>query len=174
MVLAQADQRALWELVQRQHIAETLHAYSHFVDRNDPAGLVTRVFCADGCFELGARHAVIGREELARMFAKTLAVFTATSHHVSNIDVRFEGDALAHSTAYVYAWHVHVEDKRRIDLWGRYHDTLRLTEEGWRIAVRRLSAAGTDGWANAPFDPVERLPNPVDPPSPRITRRSGA
>lgn len=170
MVLAQADQRALWELVQRQHIAETLHAYSHYVDRNDPAGLVTRVFCADGCFQLGARHAVVGREELARMFAKTLAVFTATSHHVSNIDVRFDGDALAHSTAYVYAWHVHADDGRRIDLWGRYADRLRLTADGWRIASRRLTVAGSDGWHDAPFELVERLPNPVNPPSPRVEK----
>ena len=166
-----ADRRQLWEVVQRQHIAATLHAYAFHVDRNDPAGLVERVFCVDGVFELGARHAVIGREELAKMFARTLAVFTATSHHVSNIDVRFTGDDTAESSAYVYAWHVHVDDGRRIDLWGCYHDSLRLTPEGWRIAVRRLSAAGSDGWLNPPFDALERLPNPSAPPSPRITRR---
>lgn len=166
----QTGDRLLWETVQRQLITETLQDYSYYVDRNDPANLVEKVFCADGAFELGARHAVVGREELAKMFAKTLAVFTATSHHVSNIRIRFQGDERAESTAYVYAWHRSVDDRHRIDLWGRYQDSLRLTPEGWRIAVRRLVAAETDGWHNPPFAGLERLANPVDPPSPKITR----
>jgi len=163
--------RLLWETVQRQLITETLQDYAYYVDRNDAEGLVREVFCEDGAFELGAQHAVIGRAELARMFAKTLAPFTATSHHVSNIRIRFEGDDSATSSAYVYAWHIAADDGRRIDLWGRYHDRLRLTPDGWRIAVRRLSVAGSDGWLNPPFDLIERLPNPLNPPSPKITRR---
>jgi hypothetical protein len=166
-----SPERQLWALVQRQQITETLLDYSYFVDRNDPVSLVEKVFCEDGCFELGARHAVIGRANLARMFAKTLAVFTATSHHLSNVRIRFTGDDSAESTAYVYAWHLTVDGGRRIDLWGRYHDRLQLTAQGWRIANRRLSAAGSDGWHNPPFDPVERLPNPTHTPPPEITRR---
>jgi len=164
-------ERTVRELENRRLITETLLDYSFYVDRNDPDALVEKVFCADGCFELGSRHAVIGRENLRLMFAKTLCVFSATSHHVSNVRIAFTGDDTAESTAYVYAWHVRAADGRRIDLWGRYHDRHRLTAQGWRIANRRLSAAGTDGWDDAPFAPVERLPNPVDPPSPKITRR---
>lgn len=171
MDYTQIGNRLLWETVQRQLISETLQDYSYYVDRNDPAGLVEQVFCEDGEFELGARHAVVGRAELAKMFAKTLAPFRATSHHLSNIRIRFEGDARATSTAYVYAWHIAADDGHRIDLWGRYHDHLRLTAAGWRIAVRRLSVAGSDGWLNPPFDVIERLPNPADPPSPKVTRR---
>jgi hypothetical protein len=163
--------RLLWETVQRQLITETLQDYSYYVDRNDARGLVQEVFCEDGEFELGARHAVIGREELAKMFAKTLAPFRATSHHVSNIRIRFQGDDRAESSAYVYAWHIAADDGHRIDLWGRYHDRLRLTAEGWRIAVRRLTVAGCDGWQDPPFDLIERLPNPHNPPSPKVTRR---
>jgi hypothetical protein len=167
----QIGNRLLWETVQRQLISETLQDYSYYVDRNDPEGLVEHVFCADGEFELGARHAVVGRVELAKMFAKTLAPFSATSHHLSNIRIRFHGDDRAESTAYVYAWHIAADDGHRIDLWGRYHDQLRLTLDGWRIALRRLSVAGSDGWPNPPFDLIERLPNPAHPPSPKITRR---
>ena len=163
--------RALWEVVQRQLITETLQDYCHYVDRNDPAGIVEHVFCTDGAFELGARHAVVGHEQLILMFAKTLAPFEMTSHHLSNVRIRFTGDASAESTAYVYAWHVAAAGGKRIDLWGRYRDQLRLTDAGWRIASRRLTVAGSDGWDNPPFDLSERLPNPVNPPSPRITRR---
>jgi ketosteroid isomerase-like protein len=167
----QIGNRLLWETVQRQLITETLQDYAYYVDRNDPEGLVSQVFCEDGAFELGARHAVVGRAELAKMFAKTLAPFRATSHHVSNVRVRFDGDERAESSAYVYAWHIAADDGHRIDLWGRYHDQLRLTADGWRIAVRRLTVAGSDGWQDAPFDLIERLPNPINPPSPRVTRR---
>lgn len=167
--------RLVWELEQRRLISEVLVDYSHFVDRNDPAGLVARVFCEDGCFELGSRHAVIGRADLALMFARTLAPFSRTSHHVSNIMVTLTGAHMgaetAVSTAYVYAWHLTADEGRRIDLWGRYHDQHRLTPEGWRIANRRLTVAGSDGWINPPFELADRLPSPIDTPSPKISRR---
>lgn len=169
--MSQIADRQLWELVQRQLITETLQDYCHYVDRNDPAGLAEHVFCADGCFELGSRHAVVGSEQLTLMFAKTLAPFRMTSHHLSNVKIRFTGDDTAESTAYVYAWHIADDDGHRIDLWGRYRDRLRLTPAGWRIASRRLLVAGTDGWLNPPFELPERLPNPVNPPSPRIEKR---
>jgi hypothetical protein len=166
-----ALERAVWELQQREAITETLINYCVNVDRNDPVTLTERVFAEDGCFELGARYAVVGREELRKMFARTLAAFSATSHHLSNLRITLTDERTAQSTAYVYAWHVSVTDGKRIDLWGRYHDHLVLTAQGWRIASRRLSAAGSDGWDNPPFDISERLPNPQNPPSPAITRR---
>ena len=135
----------VWELEQRRLIAEVLIDYCFFVDRNDPQGLVARVFCEHGCFELGSRHAVIGRADLALMFARTLAPFSRTSHHVTNIKMTFTGADTAESTAYVYAWHLTVAEGRRIDLWGRYHDRHRLTAEGWRIELRRLTVAGKIG-----------------------------
>lgn len=165
-----SERRMLWELVQRQLITETLQDYCQFVDRNDPAQLVEAVFCNDGRFELGSRHAVVGHQELARMFAKTLAAFMMTSHHLSNVRIRFTSNDTADATAYVYAWHIAASDGHRIDLWGRYRDQLKLTAKGWRIASRRLSVAGSDGWDKPPFELSERLPNPIDPPSPAITR----
>ena len=162
---------ALRELQDRQAIAETLTNYCRYVDRNDPAALSNEVFAEDGCFELGAKYAVIGAENLRRMFARTLCVFSATSHHVSNIVIRMTGADTAESTAYVYAWHRNAADGKRIDLWGRYHDQHRRTPAGWRIQVRRLTVAGTDGWDNPPFDVPERLPNPTETLAPEITRR---
>jgi len=169
---SQSDlQRAVWELQQREQITTTLINYCVNVDRNDPVALGEEVFAEDGCFELGARYAVVGRENLEKMFAKTLAVFTSTSHHLSNVRITLTSDTTAESTAYVYAWHLSAADGKRIDLWGRYEDRLVLTAKGWRIANRRLSAAGSDGWDNPPFDLPERLPNPINPPSPAITKR---
>ena len=164
------ERRTVWELEQRRLIGETLVAYCEHVDRNDPATLVAEVFTPDAAFELGPDHAVVGRDDLAKMFAKTLCGFTATSHHLSNVRVELEGQDRARAAAAVYAWHQTL-DGRRVEVWGRYHDQLHLTAQGWRIAVRRISAAGADGWWGAPFELLERLPNPVDPPSPAIQRR---
>ena len=72
------EKRTVWELEQRRLVTETLLDYCTYVDRNDPATLVAEVFAPDGRFELGSRHAVVGRENLARMFAKTLAAFRRT------------------------------------------------------------------------------------------------
>ena len=170
MMPAMDEHRTIWELEQRRLITETLMAYCEHVDRNDPATLVSRVFAADGAFELGSNRAVVGRENLGLMFARTLCVFTATSHHLSNVRIELDGDDQARSHAHIYAWHQTL-DRRRVDIWGRYHDELRLDDEGWRVTRRHLSMAGTDGWLNPPFEVIERLPNPVDPPSPPVERR---
>lgn len=162
--------RVVRELEQRRLITEVLQEYCTLVDRNDPATLVERVFAPDATFELGSRHAVVGRGELAKLFARTLAAFTATSHHVSNVRIAFDGEQAATSNAYVYAWH-RTLDGRRVDIWGRYDDRLVLLDEGWRIATRHLTMAGHDGWIDAPFEQVERLPNPVETPSPVVQRR---
>ena len=164
------EHRTLWELEQRRLITETLLDYCEYVDRNDPGTLVGKVFTEDASFELGSRHAVVGHENLRRMFAKTLAGFTRTSHHLSNVRIGFDGDDRADATAYVYAWH-QTEAGRRVEVWGRYHDRLRLTEAGWRIETRHISMHGFDGWEAAPFESIERLPNPDDAPSPLVQRR---
>lgn len=164
------DRGILWELEQRRLITETLLDYCEYVDRNDPTTLVRLVFTEDAAFELGSTRAVIGREELAKMFAKTLAAFSATSHHLSNVRIGFVGDEAAESSAYVYAWH-RTLDGQQVEVWGRYHDRVRLTLEGWRIERRHLSMAGSHGWDAAPFEPVPRLANPHETPSPLIQRR---
>lgn len=159
-----------WQLEQRRLITETLQAYCAHVDRNDPAALVAEVFTPDGTFMLGAHHAVVGSDNLAKMFAKTLAAFSATSHHLSNVSVVLDGDDRATSTAYIYAWHLMATDRRRVEIWGRYYDELVRTPQGWRISCRRLGCAGSDGWEGAPFELTERLPSPADTPSPQIQR----
>jgi ketosteroid isomerase-like protein len=162
--------RVVWELEQRRRITEVLQDYCTLVDRNDPANLVRKVFAPDAAFELGSARYVTGHESLARMFAKTLAAFTATSHHLSNVRIAFDGDDHAHSGAYVYAWHRTVAGER-VEAWGRYTDRLVLLAEGWRISNRHISMAGADGWKDAPFEWIERLPSPTELPSPVIERR---
>jgi|SoiMethySBSTD1v2_1073268.scaffolds.fasta_scaffold233329_2 ketosteroid isomerase-like protein len=162
--------RVVWELDQRRRITEVLQDYCTYVDRNDPGTLVRKVFAPDATFELGSNRAVVGHENLARMFAKTLAPFTATSHHLTNVRIAFDGDDHAHASASVYAWHCTAAGARA-EVWGRYSDRLVLLEEGWRIENRHISSAGADGWGDAPFQMIERLPSPAELPSPVIERR---
>jgi hypothetical protein len=73
-----------------------------------------------------------------------MARFAGTSHHVSNIEVSFDGPDRAVSVTYLIAWH-RSPDPAVADftMYGRYYDTFVRTSEGWRIAARRLRSAGT-------------------------------
>ena len=159
-----------WQLEQRRLITENMLDYCEYVDGNEPVLLATNVFAPDGVFELGSTHSVRGRDNLAKMFSRALAAFSATSHHLSNVKISFDGPNRATSSAYVYAWHRTVAGQRA-EVWGRYHDQHILLQEGWRIAVRHLLAAGADGWDGPAFELIKRKPNPENPPSPGIERR---
>ena len=39
----------------------------------------------------------------------------------------------------------------------RYVDTLRLTDDGWRIASRRVEVAGAEGFDGVEWNWIERL-----------------
>ncbi len=150
-------ERLLWELAQRPLIEGVLLDYCEAVDLNDPERLVTEVFAPDGRFELGSKRAVVGSEALREMFGKTFTQFDACSHHLSNVRITITGDDTADASAYVYAWHRFVPGGERVDLWGRYHDRLRLVDGDWRIASRRLTVAG-DEWPGSPFERIPRKP----------------
>ena len=151
------EKRVLWELAQRPRIEEVLLDYCEAVDLNDVDRLVDEVFTPDARFELGSRHATEGSEALRDMFSRTLSQFEASSHHLSNVRITITGDDTAAASAYVYAWHSFKPDSRRVDIWGRYHDQLRLVDGDWRLAVRRITAAGSE-WPGVPFEGIPRKP----------------
>jgi ketosteroid isomerase-like protein len=151
------QERVLWELAQRRCIEEVLLDYCEAVDLNDVDRLVDEVFTPDARFELGSRHATEGSEALRDMFARTLAQFEASSHHLSNVRITVTGEDSAEASAYVYAWHSFRPDSRRVDVWGRYHDQLRLVDDRWRLAVRRLTVAGSE-WPGVAFESIPRKP----------------
>lgn len=134
---------AVRELVDRQAITELIHTYCECFDRNDPDG-VAELFTPDAIIDYNPDTPNITGAELASTIAIGLRdTFAATSHHISNVMITFEGSAAARSLCYVDAWHRYHNGSPDAFLWGRYLHRYRRTGEGWRISALLLQAAGT-------------------------------
>jgi len=148
---------AVRELVDRQAIADLIHAYCRHFDQNEPAE-VAALFTADAVVDYGPEAATIaGSASIAATIAVGLReTFAATSHHVSNIQLEFDGPDSARGVAYLYAWHRYRDGSPDGELWGRYHHRFERTADGWRIAELVLRAAGTVDFHRATMHPIGR------------------
>jgi hypothetical protein len=77
--------------------------------------------------------------------------FARTSHHLSNVQVAFDGPDRATGVCYVLAWHRFPATAGVPDGWlfARYLDVYRRTSEGWRIHERREVMHGDVDMARA-------------------------
>lgn len=150
--------RLLRELVDRQAITELLFAYCDRFDRNDPAG-VAALFTPDAVIDYTPdTPTVTGRELEASVAAGLRSVFAATSHHLSNVSITFEGIDAARSLSYLDAWHRYHDGSPDGFLWGRYLHRFRRTTDGWRITELALQAAGTVDFHRARMHTIGRNP----------------
>jgi hypothetical protein len=149
-----ADQLQL--LLDRQAITDVIHAYCRNVDLVVPAAIVA-LFTADCVVDYGAGMGAPshGAAELEQRLARGLPRFAATSHHVSNIEITFDGHDAADTITYLYAWHRFDDGRPDAHLWARYHDHFVRTAEGWRIAERQLRVAGQEAFDVA-WHPIGR------------------
>jgi uncharacterized protein (TIGR02246 family) len=145
------------ELVDREAIARLVHAYCDHFDRNEPAE-VAALFTADATVDYGPESpTIVGRDAIASTIAVGLEqTFAATSHHVSNMQLTFEGPDVARGVTYLYAWHRYADGSPDGELWGRYHHRFRRTDDGWRIAELVLRAAGTAQFHRTAMHPIDR------------------
>jgi ketosteroid isomerase-like protein len=150
-----------WEFRNRLAIEAVLLDYCELVDGLDYQG-IANLFTLDGEFDLGFGRVNRGRDGVFKQMSTRMPIeYTHTSHHLSNIRIRFEGRELAHASSYVFAWHRQASDGRERKLFGRYYDDLVLTADGWKIQRRRLRAAGEDGYPKVagqpgPFELIPR------------------
>jgi ketosteroid isomerase-like protein len=148
---------AVRELVDRREIADLIHAYCLHFDANEPDE-VAALFTADATVDYGPEaETIVGADAIARTIAVGLErTFEATSHHVSNIQLEFDGPDRARGVTYLYAWHRYVDGSPDGELWGRYHHRFERTDVGWRIAELVLRAAGTKDFHRATMHPIGR------------------
>lgn len=149
--------RTLDGLIDRSEIADLIHAYCYHFDRAE-ADEVVALFTGDATIDYGPDvPPMSGKAAFAPMIAAGLADrFEATSHHVSNLVIRFEGRDTATSVCYLYAWHRYRDGSGESELWGQYHHRFQRTGEGWRIAALRLCAAGTKDFHRRNMHPIGR------------------
>ncbi len=141
----------------RQAVLDTLHAYSHAIDRGEEAAFLD-CFTPDATFEIRSElpdypvqtHA--GNEALAAFIAghtKPPAVHHKHLYLVPQITV--DGDR---ATAVAYFVHL-VDDGPRPTLisYGRYLDVLIRSDDGrWRILERVSEVQASDNSAGLSFD----------------------
>jgi ketosteroid isomerase-like protein len=151
-------ERILRELLDRRAIEDLIHDYCERFDRNDPEG-VAALFTAEAQIDYNPDTPTLTGGQLAESVAVGLReVFAATSHHVSNIQISFDGADEARALSYVYAWHRYHAGGPDGYLWGRYRHRFLRTANGWRITALRLEGAGTQDFHRARMHPIGRRP----------------
>jgi uncharacterized protein (TIGR02246 family) len=142
------------QLVDRQEITAVMAAYARWADLNQPERQAA-TFAADGRVSYHPGEWTAGREALTEKLSTALAGYAQTSHHVSNIEIDFEGPDTAAAQSAVIAWHRRHDGSEWI-LYGRYVDRWTRTEAGWRLAERELRAAGAVGRDDRELRPLGR------------------
>lgn len=146
-------------LADRQAITDVLVEYCRALDLMDLRALAA-LFTEDCVVEYGPGEFLRSRgsaalgKSLERMWR-----WSRTSHHLSNVLIRFKGDDAAVSSSYVHAWHQR-PDGSTATIFGQYHDRLVRQERGWRIAERRMLMNGCDAGFTVNINRLERMPPP--------------
>jgi uncharacterized protein (TIGR02246 family) len=99
------DQLALQRLTDREEISFLLHEYCRALDAMDLDALAG-IFTEDCIVEYGPEDRLKSHGKAAiRQALERLWRWKRTSHHLSNIQIRFTGSDAASATSYIIAWH---------------------------------------------------------------------
>jgi 3-phenylpropionate/cinnamic acid dioxygenase small subunit len=146
------------ELKDRSDIAAVLYTYARSIDTND-FDAVSRCFTDDATWDYGpeAGPVVTGGAAIKKFASKAYSDDPleegdvkvrhglAASHHVSNVLIEFDGPDNARSESYVHTFHEMLDGSPGL-VWGRWHDSLRRTPEGWKICARKMLLAGKENY----------------------------
>ena len=148
---------AVRELIDRAAVTEVLYSYARLVDGRDFAA-AAELFTDDCVAEYGIRETEIMRSSaaVADWLASQLRDGSASSHHISNVQVSFPDADHAEATCYVYAWHRMPGAAADPIVLARYVDRLERTPDGWRIAHRRLLGHGLIDFPDGIIRPLPR------------------
>lgn len=147
----------LQHLLDRDAISGVIRAYCYHFDRNEPDA-VAALFAPDAVVDYGPEAAVLTGVDAIRtaVSAGLKNTFAATSHHVSNMDIRLESADTASSICYLYAWHRYHSGAPDGELWAQYHHEFIRTTAGWKITQLTLKAAGMKDFHRATMHPIGR------------------
>ena len=135
------------DLERREAARTLLYTYADRIDAAD-FDAVGALFRPDASYDFMGRVRN-GRDAIVARLRRALSEFDRTSHHVSNVLVRLDGDAVLVSAG-VYAYHVR-DSGPAWHVWGRYRQ--RLIPEGQTLAIAEMQLAGIDA---SPRDPGQR------------------
>ncbi|MGI9592896.1 MAG: nuclear transport factor 2 family protein [Myxococcota bacterium] len=133
-------------LLDKQAIQELVTDYAAAIDDRDWQRL-ERCFVADGSALYGAAGSFQqGFPAIEALCRRVLEKLDASHHLVGNVRIELDGDE-ARSRCLFQAQHVRhgAEGGSLYLMGGEYHDTLRRTDDGWRIQQREIRAIWQDG-----------------------------
>jgi ketosteroid isomerase-like protein len=152
-----AEHGDLAELRDRQEISNLIYEYCRALDAMELDALVA-LFTPDCVVDYGpqirSEGATALRRDLARMWR-----WARTSHHSGGVQISFDDLDSAVVCSYVLAWH-EAPDGSTATMMGQYHDRVRRTASGWRIASRRQVMTGNDAGFTVGINRFERQPDP--------------
>jgi ketosteroid isomerase-like protein len=136
-----STERIILELAEKQAIYELMAHYADRIDANDPAGAAA-CFAEDG---LGVYwQDCIGPKAIEERLIGILDRFHATSHHLSNVQIKLTGETTATAQAYVYAFHrVKADMENPMHYWGRWVDELKKVGGEWKFKRREVVGIGS-------------------------------
>ena len=142
-----------------REIETLLIEYCCALDRMD-LDTISKLFTNDCVVEFGPdkRLNSRGRSQVAKSLERMWR-WARTSHHLSNVKIRFTGEDHANSVSYVIAWHERA-NKSTATIYGQYHDELRRDSGGWRIMKRVMYMNGCDTGFTVNIHPFERQSAP--------------
>ena len=150
----------LRELADRQAITDLIHGYCLHFDDNEPEA-VAALFTVDATVDYGPEsETIVGSAAIATTIAVGLEkTFAATSHHVSNIQIGFDGPGpCARDHVRVRLAPLRGRLARRRALARHLHEFVR-TPDGWRICSLLLQATGMVDFHRGTMHPIgRRLP----------------
>lgn len=154
MVSAVDADTVLRELQDRAEITAAMNLYARSADLNEPERQAS-VFVDDCRVRYHPDTWMEGRAALVESLHVALSHYSATSHHLGNIQIDFAGPDEATAESTVLAWHRR-RDGSEWSLHGRYVDRWVRTDDGWRMTERELRAAGALGRDESVLVPLGR------------------
>ena len=132
-----ADREAQQDREAKQDIAEVLVRYSSGIDKRDWDAFRT-CFTDDCHADYGESGVWNGVDAITEFMIGSHAGMGHTMHRLSNIATTVDGDT-ARARSYVDAVLMSADGKTGLNPIGFYEDELVRTDQGWRIASRRLT-----------------------------------
>jgi hypothetical protein len=123
-------------------VTSMLYALMRAFDEGDLEQLTA--FLAEDVTLDFCNHKAAGRPDAMEFFQAGLAKYAATSHHLSNVTVRFHGDRNAEMSSYVYAYYRRLHSEEIFELWAEYRDHVIRDDSGrWLLQHRTFRVRAT-------------------------------
>jgi ketosteroid isomerase-like protein len=149
--------RSLEGLIDKADITDVIHAYCYHFDRAEPEKVLA-LFTDDAVVDYGPDVPTMhGVAEIGPMVTRGLSeFFAATSHHISNVTIQFDGPDKAKSVCYLYSWHSYQDGRPNSELWAQYHHDFVRTSDGWKMSHLLLQAAASENFHREKMHPIGR------------------